>query len=751
MAVRSAGRLPLITAGGCAARLRVAGVRNVAVELLVPAAVELLVPAAVELLVPAAVALVGDAGANAVLPGAVRIGREGAVGCAGREPPGRVRRTRCEPGDVPAHLAGSFAHRSGRVEIFARSGLLRPAPVGSAPSGGVAGLPRGDSLRVRAGLLGRTVATGLVRPGAARGRATFTLTRGRASFTVVRGGRVEGRATVLANREAGAAIRPGRLVVLVARTGRMWGETGNLCASGDRPVVAAGSGTLRLRLVAAWTASTGRPDRPEVVAPDRGGASGAVRGSAAALVPALPPVGVEWGGGAAGAFRLLPELVGAQFDGARPVAGKRLGGLPPVVGAGSGLPAEVPVVPEFGRPSFDRAPPASPELVPVRTTAVVWRKAMTVVERRATTVVGGQATAVAGGRGTAVVEERVVPVVGTRVAPVVARRLTAVVVDGGAAIIAYGFPPLVPGITPVAVVAVPAAVQPGRRLAGAPGAAGRGFVPAFAGVVPSAVPCGRLVRTAFVAVPRVVDPVGTAMRSRTLIAVVRAAPSTARTTPQIRAGRGVDDGEVRFVEVDAEFGPVEVDVVEVVADQVVDVGVHRHEVGFVEPARPLGVEDGPFLPVGAGLVLVATAAARRHDRIRVRTFGVVPLLDDRGTRHERILVVFVRPVFVVLEAHDTAPNRVGKNPTPRRRISATVLTLYHLRTPVPAPALRDQCLPRGGCGRLTTDLRSAPPLCGSPSPASRTARERRPHRRRSPPVVRDHPCIRARAPPGSTG
>ncbi|SDS23467.1 hypothetical protein SAMN04489716_0320 [Actinoplanes derwentensis] len=240
----------------------------------------------------------------------------------------------------------------------------------------------------------------------------------------------------------------------------------------------------------------------------------------------------------------------------------------------------------------------------------------------------------------------------------------------------------------------------------------------------------------------------TARTGRTLISIVAARPGGAAA--KVRPSRRIHDGEVGFVEVDAQLGPVEVDVVEVVADQVVDVGVHRHEVGFVEPAGPRRVEGGFPLPPGRELVLGhAAAAARRHDGVRYFTLGVVPLLNDRRTRHDRVLVVLVGPVFVVLVAHDEAPNRPGENPPPRCRMEATVLTLYHLRTPVPAPRAPDQRLPRGGCGRLTTDLRSAPPHRGPPSPAARTLREPRSHRRRSSPEVRDHPGIRPESPPGS--
>ncbi|WP_433790202.1 hypothetical protein [Actinoplanes sp. CA-252034] len=289
---------------------------------------------------------------------------------------------------------------------------------------------------------------------------------------------------------------------------------------------------------------------------------------------------------------------------------------------------------------------------------------------------------------------------------------TGITVDAGITQVVAGFASRGP-----AIALVPASGRPVAPLV--PSAAP--VVRASTAALPPVVAAGRGVVA--VAGGRPVSVVAvTARVARTLIAVVPAVAPVCRASPQLGSRRGVDDREVGFVEVDGEFGPVEVDVVEVVADEVVDGRVDGLEVGVVEPAGPFGVEGGLLAEVA--VVGSAGAPAGRHDRVRNGTFGVVLLLFDRGARHERVLVVLVRPVLVVLEAHDAAPNRLGKDPTPRRRIRATVLTLYHLRTPVPPPASRDQYLPRGGCGRLTTDLRTAPPPCGSPSSASRPARER---------------------------
>ncbi|WP_143133666.1 hypothetical protein [Actinoplanes philippinensis] len=298
-------------------------------------------------------------------------------------------------------------------------------------------------------------------------------------------------------------------------------------------------------------------------------------------------------------------------------------------------------------------------------------------------------------------------------------------VPAGGPVIAI-VPPAVPLVAPtrppVAALVPPTVTASGARPAGTVAGTSGAVVRAPAEALTAVVTAGR--RLLVVARRRPVSAVVvTARVGRTLIAVVSAAAPVRSASPQLRARRGVDDREVGLVEVDAELGPVEVDVVEVVADEVVDGGVDGLEVGVVEPAGPFLVEGGLLLAEVA-VVGSAGAPAGRHDRVRDGAFGVVLLLLDRGTRHERVLVVLVRPVLVVFEAHDAAPNRLGKDPTPRSRIRATVLTLYHLRTPVPPPASRDQYLPRGGCGRLTTDLRSAPPPCGSPSSASRPARER---------------------------
>ncbi|BAL90450.1 hypothetical protein AMIS_52300 [Actinoplanes missouriensis 431] len=159
-----------------------------------------------------------------------------------------------------------------------------------------------------------------------------------------------------------------------------------------------------------------------------------------------------------------------------------------------------------------------------------------------------------------------------------------------------------------------------------------------------------------------------------------------RAAPQVGPGVRVLDREVGFVEVDAEFGTVEVHVVEVVAGQVRLGGVDRLEVGIVQPAGALLVEGGA---ASRRRLAVTAGAPGRDDRVRRGTPGVVLLLDHRGLRHEGVLVVLVRPVFVVFEAHEEAPIRLGVVPLPQCRIRATVLTLFHLRAPVPAPRAPD--------------------------------------------------------------
>ncbi|TDO31116.1 hypothetical protein C8E87_6526 [Paractinoplanes brasiliensis] len=142
------------------------------------------------------------------------------------------------------------------------------------------------------------------------------------------------------------------------------------------------------------------------------------------------------------------------------------------------------------------------------------------------------------------------------------------------------------------------------------------------------------------------------------------------------------------VEVGPQLGPVEVDLVEVVAGQVGLGRVDRHEVGVVEPARPLRVERGlrlGRLPAGAagGAALTAcgqlvdraagaAAAAGRNHRIRDVASLVLALLHDRRVGDDGILRVLLFPVFVVLEAHTVVPGacvrRQGRCRSPHRRM-----------------------------------------------------------------------------------
>ncbi|MDR6316660.1 hypothetical protein [Actinoplanes couchii] len=530
--------------------------------------------------------------------------------------------------------------------------------------------------------------------------------------------------TVGTDRRRGA---PDRL----RHVGALLVGAGYLGAPTDGPVVTPCGGPADVTVVTPRAPSTGGADRPEVV-----------------VLPRLRSAVATCG--------FLPVLVTAEFDGARPFVGALDGAL---------------VVPEFVGADLDGAPATATAVVPAGRAGVV------------PAVAGGFPAVLlvpAGGR--------LVPAFGSLLpgcalaaAAAAGRRLVPPVVVPGRGTVAVAVPvPVVPAVaavrlvpahplvTPVPVVTpVIAPVPTVARVitpvvTPIPIVAGVTLIPAVttvpqiipateivAGIVTEVVPAARLVPVPAGPVPAVITVVVTPSTGRALV-TVRAAPRRV-AAPQVRTRRRVLDGEVGFVEVDAEFGPVEVDVVEVVADQVVDVGVDRHEVGLVEPAGPLGVEGGLLLAPGRELVLgEGGTAARRNDGVRNLTLGVVLLLNDRGTRHERVLAVLVLPVFVVLKAHDEAPNRLGKNPPPRRRMEATVLTLYHLRTPVPAPRAPDQRLPRGGCGRLTTDLRSAPPHCGPPSPAARTLHGPGSHRRRSSPVRRDHRGIRPAGPPGST-
>ncbi|WP_145831001.1 hypothetical protein [Actinoplanes teichomyceticus] len=158
----------------------------------------------------------------------------------------------------------------------------------------------------------------------------------------------------------------------------------------------------------------------------------------------------------------------------------------------------------------------------------------------------------------------------------------------------------------------------------------------------------------------------------------------------ILQGRRIHDREVRLVEVHAQFGTVEVDVVEVVAGQVVDGGVDRYEVRIVQPARTVRVEGVRRLPatvrtVGGRLVTVRIRSPGGDDRVGGGPLLVVALLDHRVFGHQRVLVVLVVPVLVVLEAHAAASLRPGNVPPPRRRICATVLTWTTSAPPVPAP------------------------------------------------------------------
>ncbi len=149
----------------------------------------------------------------------------------------------------------------------------------------------------------------------------------------------------------------------------------------------------------------------------------------------------------------------------------------------------------------------------------------------------------------------------------------------------------------------------------------------------------------------------------------------------------VGDRVVRRVEVGAELGPVEVDVVEVVAGQVGLGRVDRHEVGVVEPARPLrverdlwlarlpaGVAGGAALTSGGQLVdgvvvvvVVGVATPGRDDRLRGVTPLVLAFLHDRGVGDDRVLGVLLVPVFVVLEAHAAAPRAAERQTCARRR------------------------------------------------------------------------------------
>ncbi|MEU4237031.1 pentapeptide repeat-containing protein [Actinoplanes sp. NPDC026619] len=191
---------------------------------------------------------------------------------------------------------------------------------------------------------------------------------------------------------------------------------------------------------------------------------------------------------------------------------------------------------------------------------------------------------------------------------------------------------------------------------------------------------------------------------------------------------GAADREVRRVEVGAQLGAVEVDVGELVAGQVGDRRVDRGEVGVVEPARPLRVERGlrvarravtrgTSLPAGRELVHGAVGragSAGGNDRVGGRPFLELTFLNDRRIRHNRILRVFVVPVFVVLVAHAAAPRagtrRRGVGDKPQCRIVPPV---------VDRPSTR-MAPPSGGCGRLTTLLRPAP----APSGARRARRWR---------------------------
>jgi hypothetical protein len=184
--------------------------------------------------------------------------------------------------------------------------------------------------------------------------------------------------------------------------------------------------------------------------------------------------------------------------------------------------------------------------------------------------------------------------------------------------------------------------------------------------------------------------------------------------------------ELGGVEVGAEFGPVEVDVVVGVAGQVGPGRVDRHEVGVVEPAGPLRVERvGGRGPPGApgrqfvdrAVLVVGVAVPGRDDRIGCRPFLVLLLLDDGGIGYERILVVFVFPVFVVLEAHAVTPRPgAGRSVSSVCRImppSSSERPPTTLNPPVPGLLHRADS---GGCGRLTTYLRTAPPPGAGASP-----------------------------------
>jgi hypothetical protein len=461
--------------------------------------------------------------------------------------------------------AGSCATAAGAAtgrEVVAASGA--PGPAGDIAAGGVAFVAAGGEG---------------VGPGIGRGGAVFGLVEGcRLGGTGVRSRRqrrLPARIAALTVTVVGLIVHTHALVETVGAFGT---RCRDLRASADRAVVAGGRTGLPGILVAARPPSARRPDRAEVVTfPGLGAGAFASRPAAVAV---------------AGAGGLLPELVGAQFDGAAGpgtvaalfevalvvphLAGADLHGAlaaPPEVVAllvpfVAGVPADIPRVaaavtgvqriprvPPVGLRLAETVPPVGlrlAETVPpvglrlAETVPRVAHVAAAVRLRLADTIPRTTAlvprVAHVGARVTHVpariadVSARVkgaitgVADVGARIAHVPAR-----IADVSARImrvtpIGAGCGPAVAVVpAPVAVVPAPVPFAPADLTAGGLVTTGRSVVPAPVAVAGALVAAGRCVVP--IAGGRTITVVVTARVGRTLIAVVPAASLAAGATP----------------------------------------------------------------------------------------------------------------------------------------------------------------------------------------------------------------------------